>query len=69
MAQGYRDFAQFLSEHFNCKMQKIAVNAGLNVSISGAQNYNSGAGAVVIRDIPECCTAVGNPAKPIKFNK
>lgn len=28
MAQGYRDFAQFLSEHFNCKMQKIAVNAG-----------------------------------------
>lgn len=28
MAQGYRDFAQFLSEHFDCKMQKIAVNAG-----------------------------------------
>lgn len=26
-----------------------------------------GAGAVVIRDIPEKCTAVGNPAKPIKF--
>lgn len=25
-----------------------------------------GAGAVVIRDIPENCTAVGNPAKPIK---
>lgn len=30
MAQGYRDFAQFLSEHFNCKMQKIAVNAGFS---------------------------------------
>lgn len=28
MAVGYRDFAQFLSEHFDCKMQKIAVNAG-----------------------------------------
>lgn len=28
MAQGYRDFAQFLAEHFDCKMQKIAVNAG-----------------------------------------
>lgn len=28
MSQGYRDFAQFLSEHFSCKMQKLAVNAG-----------------------------------------
>ncbi len=27
-----------------------------------------GAGAVVIRDIPERCTAVGMPAKPIKFH-
>lgn len=26
-----------------------------------------GAGAVVVKDIPEKCTAVGNPAKPIKF--
>lgn len=26
-----------------------------------------GAGAVVIKDIPESCTAVGVPAKPIKF--
>lgn len=26
-----------------------------------------GAGAVVINDIPEKCTAVGSPAKPIKF--
>ena len=26
-----------------------------------------GAGAVVIKDIPEKCTAVGSPAKPIKF--
>ena len=26
-----------------------------------------GAGAVVVRDIPEKCTAVGSPAKPIKF--
>lgn len=30
MAQGYRDFAQFLSEHFDCKMQKIAINAGFS---------------------------------------
>jgi sugar O-acyltransferase (sialic acid O-acetyltransferase NeuD family) len=26
-----------------------------------------GAGAVIVRDIPEKCTAVGSPAKPIKF--
>lgn len=26
-----------------------------------------GAGSVVVKDIPERCTAVGNPAKPIKF--
>lgn len=27
-----------------------------------------GAGAVVVKDIPARCTAVGSPAKPIKFN-
>ncbi len=26
-----------------------------------------GAGAVIVKDIPEKCTAVGSPAKPIKF--
>lgn len=26
-----------------------------------------GAGAVVVKDIPENCTAVGSPAKPIKY--
>ena len=26
-----------------------------------------GAGAVVVKDIPDRCTAVGSPAKPIKF--
>ena len=26
-----------------------------------------GAGAVVVKDIPEKCTAVGSPAKPIRF--
>ena len=27
-----------------------------------------GAGAVVVKDIPDKCTAVGSPAKPIKFH-
>ena len=27
-----------------------------------------GAGAVVVKDIPDASTAVGNPAKPIKFH-
>ena len=27
-----------------------------------------GAGAVVIRELPPCCTAVGNPAKPVKYH-
>ena len=26
-----------------------------------------GAGAVVVRDIPQKCVAVGSPAKPIKY--
>lgn len=28
-----------------------------------------GAGAVVVKDIPENCTAVGSPAKPIKYHE
>lgn len=28
-----------------------------------------GAGAVVVNDIPANCTAVGNPAKPIKYHE
>lgn len=28
-----------------------------------------GAGAVIVKDIPEKCTAVGSPAKPIKFHE
>lgn len=35
--------------------------------ISIGSNTIVGAGAVVIRDIPDKCTAVGSPAKPIKF--
>jgi len=33
------------------------------------QNTVIGAGAVVIKDLPRNCTAVGSPAKSIKFNE
>lgn len=32
------------------------------------ENTIVGAGAVVVKDLPENCTAVGSPAKPIKFH-
>ncbi|MBE6606499.1 MAG: PASTA domain-containing protein [Ruminococcaceae bacterium] len=35
---------------------KLAVNSGLNVNILGAQNYDTGAGAVVISQSPEAGT-------------
>lgn len=33
------------------------------------KNVIVGAGSVVVKDIPEFCTAVGTPARPIKFHK
>ncbi len=49
-----------------------AVEMGTGMQIiqgkSIGDNSIIGAGAIVIRDIPERCTAVGNPARPIKYN-
>ncbi|PRR82849.1 acetyltransferase [Clostridium vincentii] len=42
---------------------KSAIIQGKNIG----HNVTIGAGAVVITDIPDNCTAVGMPAKPIKF--
>lgn len=48
-------------------------NIGTSSSIINKVNIGSnvilGAGAVVAKDIPSDCTAVGVPAKPIKFHK
>ena len=48
-----------------------AVELGTGMQIIQGRRIGSysilGAGAVVVRDIPEKCTAVGSPAKPIKF--
>lgn len=41
---------------------KLIVNTGLNVNITGAQNYNTGVGAVVITQSPEPGTVVSRGA-------
>lgn len=42
-----------------------AIIQGVNIG----KNTVVGAGAVVVKDLPENCTAVGSPAKPIKFHE
>jgi sugar O-acyltransferase (sialic acid O-acetyltransferase NeuD family) len=42
-----------------------AVIQGVKIGV----NTVVGAGSVVVKDLPDNCTAVGAPAKPIKFNK
>lgn len=42
-----------------------AVIQGINIG----RNTVVGAGAVVVKDLPADCTAVGSPAKPIKFHE
>lgn len=42
-----------------------AVIQGINIG----ENTVIGAGAVVVKDLPAKCTAVGSPAKPVKFHE
>lgn len=48
----------------------VSVGTGTAIiqGISIGVNTVIGAGAVVVKDIPANCTAVGSPAKPIKFH-
>ena len=52
---------------------KKGVRLGINVTVlpgvTIGENSVIGAGAVVTKDIPPNCLAVGVPAKPIKFYK
>lgn len=48
---------------------QIGIGASIIQNITIGSNVIVGAGAVVISDIPDNCTAVGVPAKPIKFHK
>ncbi|MGK7376400.1 acetyltransferase [Planococcus sp. 1R117A] len=46
----------------------FGTNATMIEKLKIGRNSIIGAGSVVIRDIPENCTAVGNPAKLIKYH-
>lgn len=50
--------------------QKVYVGTGVKIinQLVIGENSVVGAGAVVSRDLPKNCTAVGIPAKPIKFH-
>lgn len=46
----------------------VGIGANIIQSIEIGEWSNIGAGAVVVRNIPSHCTAVGIPAKPVKFH-
>jgi len=46
----------------------IGTNSSIIQGVTIGEWSTIGAGAVVVRDIPPYCTAVGVPAKPIKFH-
>ena len=47
----------------------IGIGATVIENVTIGSNVIIGAGAVVVSDIPNDCTAVGIPAKPIKFHE
>ena len=47
----------------------FGTNATIIQGITIGKNTIVGAGAVVVKDLPANCTAVGAPAKPIKFRE
>lgn len=48
------------------KGAKIGANASVKAGVFIGTNAIVGMGAVVLKDVPDECTVVGNPAKPIK---
>lgn len=47
----------------------VGTGSAIIQGIKIGNNTIVGAGAVVVKDLPANCTAVGSPAKPIKFHK
>lgn len=52
-----------------CRETEIGTGCHIIQGINIGSSTIVGAGAVVIRELPSCCTAVGNPAKPIKYHQ
>src|SRR5699024_3863555 len=51
--------------------ENVLIGTGTTIiqELSIGKNTIIGAGALVTKDIPQDCTAVGAPAKPIKFHQ
>lgn len=51
--------------------ENVLIGSGTTIiqNLSIQKNSIIGAGAVVTKDIPEACTAVGVPAEPVKFHE
>lgn len=47
----------------------VGTGSAIIQGVTIGENTVIGAGSVVIKDLPGNCTAVGSPAKPIKFNE
>ncbi|MBM7560897.1 acetyltransferase [Fusibacter tunisiensis] len=47
----------------------VGTGSAIIQGVSIGKNTVVGAGAVVVKDLPANCTAVGSPAKPIKFHE
>ncbi len=48
---------------------RISINVTILPGVTIGENAVVGAGAVVTKDVPDNCLAVGVPAKPVKFYK
>ena len=56
----------FVKIHDCCS---IGTGSAIIQGVSIGENTTIGAGSVVVKDIPANCTAVGVPAKPIKYHE
>lgn len=64
-------YSKYMMKFMNENGVDISVGTGSAIiqGIKIGNNTILGAGAVVVKDLPANCTAVGSPAKPIKFHK
>lgn len=47
----------------------VGTGSAITQGVGIGKNTVIGAGAIVVKDLPANCTAVGSPAKPIKFHE